>query len=201
MINSINNTNHSTNFKAIVRVKLIAGRELITETKQVRNEAQKLIRILLKTDKNEIKNPNPNGENSIIRTIFANNIKDYFIPRGYFENKKSVFQQLGLSVNTFVDKASGDVFILTRRDAELMDTAGGAIKKANSEIGKEAGEKVKKTTYKSAAEVIQERIKKKIIAKELPEVTILGHKDKKGFGIDSISFINSFLFLQPKHFR
>jgi hypothetical protein len=182
-------------------VKFIADRKLITDPKQVRNEAQKLIRILLKTDKAEIKNPKPNIENKSIRTIFANNIKDYFIPRGHFENKKSVFQQLGLSANTFMDKTSGDVFILTRKDAELMDTAGGAIKKANSEIGKEAGEKVKKTTYKSAAEVIQEGIKKQIIAEELPEVTILGHKKKEGFGIDGISFMNSFLFLQPRHFR
>ncbi|MEI8376966.1 MAG: hypothetical protein WCF95_00350 [bacterium] len=134
MIQSINQQNNHTNFKAVVPIKMVlVDNKLLTEQKEIKSALNGLVNILLKKkNKQETDNPAIRGLCDNIRTVFKSKVGDYFIPQGYTEAPREVGKIYGQNITILHNYTKGDHFILTRNEANLHDNASLQRKYANA---------------------------------------------------------------------
>ena len=133
MISSINNINHSTNFRAIVRVKMLSIKNATSEAcktsdnpKEIKSALVILIRLLskkiikadIKLGELESTNSTLKETNNTIRKIFESRIQDYIIPDRYTKQTKETDDYEIRKI-----EANGQYFILTGKHAKMLNEA------------------------------------------------------------------------------
>lgn len=136
MINSVNNKNNQTNFKALIPIKMIMiGEDITKDEKQCKSVLNNFRTILLKKDKVEIKslkaqNFDIRNLNDFLRTAFKSKISDYLIPQRY--HLSGEFR--GQNIKFLRDYRTGDYVMLTGKDADTIEAANSPIKIINGKF-------------------------------------------------------------------
>lgn len=195
MINSVNNKNNQTNFKALIPIKMImVGEDITRDEKQCKSALNNFRTILLKKDKVEIKtlkaqNFDIRNLNDFIRTAFKSKILDYSIPQRYHISGE--FH--GQNIKFLRDYRSGDYVMLTGKDADTIEAANSPIKLINGKF-KRAMENTQDKKEKENLRMIRENelqqarhyyggIARQLLEKinyDAPKLMLQGKKEKSG---------------------